>query len=126
MAQSPSNPHRVAIDVLVEKPAATPGDIIWIALRERIEPGWHTYWTNPGDSGETTTVSWKLPPGFETGPVQFPLPSAIPVGPLVNYVYSGEVLLLSRLTVPKDAKPGQAVLKVSAEWLVCKDNNRIS
>jgi thiol:disulfide interchange protein/DsbC/DsbD-like thiol-disulfide interchange protein len=120
-AQSPANPKRVTIDILVEKPVVEPGSEIWIALRERIEPGWHTYWTNPGDSGEPTTVAWKLPPGFEAGPLQFPLPSTIPVGPLVNYGYSGEVLLLSRLQVPRDAKPGRAELKASAEWLVCKD-----
>ena len=36
--------------------------------------------------------------------MQFPVPHAIPVGPLVNYGYSNEVVLLSRLTVPKDAK----------------------
>ena len=120
-AQSPANPKRVAIDILAEKQTIAPGDTFWIGLRERIEPGWHTYWTNPGDSGEPTTLTWKLPPGFEAGPLQFPLPSTIPVGPLVNYGYSGEVLLLSRLTVPKDARAGRADLKVSAEWLVCKD-----
>lgn len=120
-AQGTSNPKRVAIDILTERMATAPGDTLWIALRERIEPGWHTYWTNPGDSGEPTTVTWKLPPGFEAGPLQFPLPSIIPVGPLVNYGYSGDLLLLSRLIVPKDAKPGRIELKVGAEWLVCKD-----
>ena len=120
-AQGTPSPKRVTIDILAEKQRIAPGETLWIALRERIEPGWHTYWTNPGDSGEPTTLTWKLPAGFEAGPLQFPLPSIIPVGPLVNYGYSSEVLLLSRLTVPKDAKPGRADLKVSAEWLVCKD-----
>ena len=38
-----------------------------------VEPGWHVYWMNPGDSGAPTTVSLTLPPGFTAGPVRFPL-----------------------------------------------------
>lgn len=114
-------PKRVSIDVLTEKDTVAAGEAIWIALRERIEPGWHTYWSNPGDSGEPTTATWHLPTGFKAGPLQFPLPSSIPVGPLVNYGYSDEVLLLSRLQVPQDAAAGDVELKVDAEWLVCKD-----
>ena len=97
-ADPPVAPRRVTIDLLSEKQTVAPGDDIWIALRERIAPGWHTYWTNPGDSGETTTVVWQLPAGVTAGPLQFPMPSAIPVGPLVNYGYAGEVVLLTKGT----------------------------
>ena len=31
--------------------AIAPGERFAIALRQRIVPGWHTYWRNSGDSG---------------------------------------------------------------------------
>jgi thiol:disulfide interchange protein/DsbC/DsbD-like thiol-disulfide interchange protein len=120
-AQTAPFKKHVTIDLIAERDSVTPGEEIWIALRERIEPGWHTYWTNPGDSGETTTVTWKLPAGVTAGPLQFPAPHAIPVGPLVNYGYSDQVILLSRLKIPNDAKAGPIDITASAEWLVCKD-----
>ena len=48
--------HHVTVDLLSDTSAIEPGKTITVALRERIEPGWHTYWTNPGDSGEPTSI----------------------------------------------------------------------
>ena len=69
--------------------------------------GWHTYWQNPGDSGLPTTLAWKLPPGVTAGPIQWPAPKALPVGPLINHGYEGEVFHLVDVAVPADAPPGQ-------------------
>ena len=49
-----------------------------------MQKGWHTYWQNPGDSGLPTTLEWKLPAGVEAGPIEWPAPRVLPVGPLVN------------------------------------------
>ncbi len=68
-----------------------------VALRLSMEKGWHTYWRNPGDSGLPTTLEWKLPAGVEAGPIEWPAPHVLPAGPLVNYGYDGEVLLLVEL-----------------------------
>ena len=57
------------------------------------------YWRNPGDSGLPPTLDWKLPSGLDAGAMQWPPPRAIPVGPLVNYGYEGEVLLLTDIAV---------------------------
>ena len=40
----------VELSVALES-AAKPGSTVWAAIRQRIEPGWHTYWSNPGDWG---------------------------------------------------------------------------
>jgi DsbC/DsbD-like thiol-disulfide interchange protein len=42
--------------------AVGPGQSFWIALELDIRDGWHTYWRNPGDSGEPTKLAWQLPP----------------------------------------------------------------
>ena len=62
-----------------------PGGTVWVALRTELDEGWHTYWRNPGDSGETVQLTWRLPQGFEAGPIAWPLPYPIPTGPIVNY-----------------------------------------
>ncbi|MGA7323908.1 MAG: protein-disulfide reductase DsbD domain-containing protein, partial [Rhodomicrobium sp.] len=86
----------------------------------RMEPGWHTYWENPGDSGEPTHIEWNLPDGVTAGPVLWPLPHTIAVGPLVEYGYDDEVLLLTAVQIPENAKDSVRVAaKVS--YLVCKD-----
>ena len=48
-ADPPPSP-RVRVELLSEVGAISPGATFWIGLRQRIEPGGHTYWMNPGDS----------------------------------------------------------------------------
>lgn len=109
--------------VLVAEPAAVvPGQPFWISLRQRIAPGWHTYWVNPGDSGQGTVLEWDLPPGFAVEPIAWPVPERIPFGPLMSFGYKGEVDLLMRVHPPADLPPGETVtLRAEAEWLVCAD-----
>ncbi len=116
-------PHqpKVQIDLIAEKAAVAPGDRVTVALREAITLGWHTYWTNPGDSGEPTRISWQLPAGFSATATQWPLPKAIPVGPLMNFGYSDEVLLLSDISVPKNAAGDSFEVTANAKWLVCQE-----
>src|SRR5213078_4692462 len=79
-------------------PAATglvPGEALTVALRLKMDKGWHTYWQNPGESGLPTKLAWQLPAGMTAGSIQWPPPRTLPVGPLINYGYEGEVFLLS-------------------------------
>ena len=39
-----------------------------------MKPGWHTYWQNPGDSGNAPAVKWDLPPGWAASPIRFVRP----------------------------------------------------
>ncbi len=114
----------VAVDVLADTTAVTPGKAFTVGVRFKIDAGWHIYWTNPGDSGLATRVSLDLPAGYTAGPVEFPAPKVIKLpGDIVNYGYEDEVMLLVPVTPPKDAADGQTVtVKAKASWLVCQDN----
>lgn len=102
--------------------AVAPGETFTIVLRETINEGWHTYWRNPGDSGEATQLVWTLPAGWRAGEIQWPAPEAVPYAILVNYGYAGEVLFPIEITVPANARPGTNVtLNAAARWLVCSD-----
>jgi len=116
-----STPH-VEAELVAEKTALVPGEPLTVALRLKLAPGWHTYWQNPGDSGLPTTLTWKAPAGFLAGPIQWPAPQALPVGPLVNYGYEGEVLHLVDVVPAKSLTAGSTLaLSARADWLVCKE-----
>jgi thiol:disulfide interchange protein/DsbC/DsbD-like thiol-disulfide interchange protein len=102
--------------------AIVPGQALAVGLRIRHDPRWHTYWQVPGDSGLPTTIRWQLPEGFAAGPIEWPLPKRLPVGPLMNFGYDGELLLPVQLQVPAALAVGQTVaLKARADWLICED-----
>jgi thiol:disulfide interchange protein DsbD len=115
------SPHSDAA-LIAEHTSIQPGKPFTVALRLRMEPHWHSYWRNPGDSGLPTTINWKLPPGFKADAIQWPHPQRIDTPPLVSYAYENEVWLLSTITAPARLPSGKTVtLKAHAEWLICKE-----
>jgi len=111
----------VQASLVADQAAVAPGGVVHVALRQVIAPGWHTYWRNPGDSGQPTTLAWTLPNGWTAGGIVWAPPKKLPLPPLMDYGYEGEVLLPVALAVPKDAVVGQsATLKAHAEYLVCE------
>jgi len=120
-------PDRAALDrleaELVPMSAwATPGATVVVAVHQKIAPGWHTYWRNPGDSGGATTLDWTLPNGVEAEPILWPLPQRQRLQGLMNYGYSGEVYLPVPIRIPANARPGSVIpLSVQALFLVCSD-----
>jgi thiol:disulfide interchange protein/DsbC/DsbD-like thiol-disulfide interchange protein len=113
-------PHPIVKASLIAERDAVPGRPLTVALRQRITPGWHTYWANPGDAGESTIIDWKLPKGFSAGSIFWPTPTAIAIGPFTNYAYENEVILLTDIMVPANAS-GQAELSANVRWQACKD-----
>jgi thiol:disulfide interchange protein DsbD len=113
----------VEAELVSRTTSLAPGEKALIGIRLKHEAHWHTYWQNPGDSGMPTTLQWKLPAGFKPGPIQWPVPELLPVPPLMNYGYEGELLLpVELVAIPKDWPANlPAKLAVRADWLVCKD-----
>jgi DsbC/DsbD-like thiol-disulfide interchange protein len=97
------------------------GQSLWLGLKIEHQPHWHTYWKNPGDSGLATTLTWALPEGVQAGDVQWPTPSKLPIGPLMNYGYEGTLLLPVKVKLPGDWRGEQLDVKLHAQWLVCKE-----
>lgn len=98
--------------------------INWLGIYLEPEEQWHTYWRNPGDSGEAPAIAWQLPEGVTAGDIQWPLPSEIPVAHLVNYGYNGANLLMVPITIDQDVIASNQSLKIIADlsWLVCKED----
>ncbi|HVE90672.1 MAG TPA: thioredoxin family protein, partial [Burkholderiaceae bacterium] len=112
----------VDAELIAATDAIVPGQPLTVGLRLKHEHEWHTYWQVPGDSGLPTQIKWQLPAGFDAGAIEWPHPKRLPVGPLMNFGYEGETLLLTTLRVPADLPVGAPVtLNAKASWLECKD-----
>jgi thiol:disulfide interchange protein DsbD len=121
-AAMPVRTAHVEAELVAQKTALVPGASNVVALRLKLADGWHTYWRNAGDSGLSTTLDWKLPTGITAGPIEWLPPRLLPVGPLVNYGYVGEVLHPVSLSVAPGTRLGDSVtLNARADWLVCRE-----
>ena len=100
------------------------GRSIEVGLLLQHQPGWHTYWKNPGDSGLPTELHWALPQGLQAEPLAWPTPTKIRLGRLANFGYEGTVLLPSSVHIASDFRPtpgaNDVVLRLNASWLVCR------
>jgi DsbC/DsbD-like thiol-disulfide interchange protein len=112
---------RVRAELLSEVRAVRPGEPFRVAVRLSMDPGWHTYWKYPGDSGLPTRVEWTLPEGLEAGPLQWPAPERIEVPPLVNYGYHGEAWLLATLRPAPSLAGKRADLRAKVKWMECAE-----
>ncbi len=109
------------VRLILSAETAKPGDTVWAGVDMQMEPGWHTYWKNPGAAGMATKIEWQLPPGVTAGDIQWPLPEKLPPAEVTTYGYNDEVMLLVPLKLAADLKPGPLDLKAKVSWLECKE-----
>lgn len=106
--------------LLLAQSAARPGQTVLAGIQLQMDPEWHTYWKNAGDSGIPTQVEWQLPPGVKAGPLEWPAPQKLPDPNITTYIYDGQVVLLVPITIAPDASPGPVELRAAVSWLECK------
>ena len=105
-----------------EHKTVAPGEQTVVAFDMALQPGWHTYWKNAGDSGQAVEVNWTAPEGVHIGEISWPAPHRQPFAPLMNYGYEDAATLLMPVTVPTDWPAGKPIdLKAEIFWLVCKE-----
>ena len=118
-SDSADAPH-VHVRLVVVPDSLAIGKEAKAGLSFKLEEGWHVYWQNAGDAGEPPHMRWTLPNGVTAGPLQFPAPQRLPLGPLMDFGYENEVLFPFTIDVAKSAKTGPAVLHTKVDWLVCR------
>jgi DsbC/DsbD-like thiol-disulfide interchange protein len=105
--------------LLSEQRRIAPGHSFWLALQLTPDPGWHTYWKNPGDAGKATAIKWALPAGLSAGPLHWPYPQRIRSGPLVSFGYADTVSLLTEISGQWPVMD-KIEISATADWLVCE------
>jgi thiol:disulfide interchange protein DsbD len=116
LESAPIVTKHATVTLVSESDAIEPGKTLRLGLRFRLAPGWHIYWSDPGDAGQPPELDLKLPPGAESTGFAWPIPERIGEQSVMTYAYTGEVLL--PLTVTAGAGP--LAVDGSASWLVCQ------
>lgn len=98
-----------------------PGKPVPFGIKLKVDPGWHSYWINPGEGGMPLSAKWTLPAGWKAGELQHPVPKRFMTGELPGFGYEGEAVYRVDLTPPAGAT-GEAELKVELSWLTCSED----
>ena len=114
-----SRAQHTQAELILADQSARPGDTVMAGVHLKMDPAWHTYWRNSGDSGEPTEIHWQLPPGITAGQIQWPLPKKESVADITGYIYYDEVVLLVPLTLAPNLTPGPLQLNAHVTWLEC-------
>jgi thiol:disulfide interchange protein/DsbC/DsbD-like thiol-disulfide interchange protein len=114
-----SGPH-LSAQLISDQESLSPGSTFTLGVKFTLEPGWHIYWKNPGDSGLPPRFSWSTNPALTVSSPLWPYPERLVTGPLVNYGY-GDVLIPFPAKLSADARGSSTIITLGLQWLVCKD-----
>ncbi len=107
------------IELLVETNEIVANEDFVIGIKFEIEPGWHIYWKNPGDSGLPAEIEWKNTESIEFKKFLWPSPQKTPEEPLMTYGYYNEVVLPAIFSVDSDyIKNGSSIFEI--DFLICE------
>ena len=109
-----------SFEVISEKNVIDKEREIFLIVKFNLDKNWHTYWINPGDSGDPASFNWDLPEGFNISEPIWPTPELIPYPPLTTFGYKDELKLLFKLSLPEQIDLTNKFSLVS-KWLVCAD-----
>ena len=84
----------------------------------RLDPGWKTYWRDPGDSGVPPTLDFAGSDNVNSVTVLWPVPERFPDGAGGNSIGYMDHIIFPLRVIPKDAaKPPSVHLKLA--YAVC-------
>jgi len=115
----PVKGEHLTVELTSLSPQIAAGGTVEAGLVFTIEEHWHVYWINAGDSGEPPHITWALPSGVTAGPMQFPPPTRLPLGPLMDFGYEDEVAFPVTVSAAPTLQPGKVHLDAHITWLVC-------
>ena len=92
--------------------------IVQLGYKFKFTSGWHTYWTNPGDSGGPPLFNYENNKNLDVQENLWPAPEKIPYPPLMTYGYKNEVVFPFTVNI-KDLEDNET--KINVEYLVCDE-----
>lgn len=85
----------------------------------RMDPGWKTYWRNPGDSGVPPSFDFKGSKNLKQAVLLYPAPHRIADANGTAIGYDDEVVFPMKITPEHEGEPVE--LKLAFEYGLCKD-----
>ena len=118
---APVKTAHTQVELLADVSSVQPGQPFTVGLSLAPDPGWHTYWINPGDAGKPAELRWDAPEGLEFGNLAFPAPGFVPFMGMMSYGYNEPTLLLVDVAQTAPVAGDMLVINARASWLVCDD-----
>ncbi|HEX3505064.1 MAG TPA: protein-disulfide reductase DsbD domain-containing protein [Xanthobacteraceae bacterium] len=95
------------------KIASSDTRVLRAGVEIKLEPGWHTYWRDPGDSGVPPKLDFSGSDNVKSVAVLWPAPERFPDGAGGNSIgYLDHVILPLRVTPQNAAKHSSLMLKL--------------
>src|SRR5208282_1541060 len=106
----PHTAARLIAGAMVKTPDAT---FLRAAIEIKLDPGWKTYWRDPGDSGAPPTFDFSGSGNVKSAAVLWPAPEKFPDGAGGNSIGYADHVILPLQIAPDDAtKPSSLRLKL--------------
>ncbi len=112
---------RVRATLVTDAGMLTAGESFAAGVRLELDPGWHVYWKNPGQSGLSTKVELASA-NVDFDPLVWPTPEVFVdrTGTITTYGYADEVLLWAPARVLKEARGGIEIT-AQVDLLACAE-----
>jgi DsbC/DsbD-like thiol-disulfide interchange protein len=95
----------------------TPALVAGVQLR--MDPGWKTYWKNPGDSGVPPGFDWSGSKNLKQAELLYPAPHSFADASGTAIGYEDEVVFPLKLTPEREGEPIE--LKLAFSYGLCKN-----
>lgn len=121
-AAAPANPRFIDVKLVTQTSAPASGKTVLVGLQMTPQPGWHGYWSNPGENGLSPVVHWTAPPGVRFSPLEHPAPTMLQVSGLTSFVHDGPHMLIARMSVGRNLTIGTRLpITADVSFAACSD-----
>ena len=95
------------------------GAVLLGGIAFQLQPGWHTYWRNPGDSGVPPRIDFSKSENIEAVTILWPAPTKFADGAGgISLGYQKQVVLPLRIVAKNADKP--VTLRADINYAVCE------
>ena len=105
LAAEPHVAKGLTLELVAAESAVVPGQSLSLGVVLRPDPGFHTYWRQPGLVGLTPSVEWTLPSGFQAGEMLWPEPERGIMAAYGVWCLKREVCLVTPIALPDSLDP---------------------
>ena len=95
------------------------GSALYAGVQLRMEPGWKTYWRNPGDSGVPPRFDWSGSKNLKSAEVLYPAPHRFADAGGTAIGYDNDVVFPVKITPERSGEPIE--LSLTFDYGLCKD-----
>ncbi|ODR96230.1 hypothetical protein AUC71_04615 [Methyloceanibacter marginalis] len=92
---------------------------LYAGVQLRMDPGWKTYWRNPGDSGVPPSFDWSGSENLKSAEVLYPAPHRFADANGTAIGYDDEVVFPVKITPEQEGEP--VTLSLTFDYGLCKD-----